>query len=54
MKIRGEQAALAQERDEIQGILGDAARLKALMRVPNWWPTVKKYGDKRRTAFSRA
>jgi len=48
MKIRGEQASLAQERDEIQGILGDAARLKALIRA-ELVADSDKYGDKRRT-----
>ena len=48
MKIRGEQAALAQERDELQGILGDAARLKALIRA-ELVADSEKYGDKRRT-----
>jgi topoisomerase-4 subunit A len=48
MKIRGEQAALAQERDEIQGILGDAGRLKALIRA-ELVADSEKYGDKRRT-----
>ncbi len=48
MKIRGEQAALAQERDEIQGILGHADRLKALIRA-ELVADSEKYGDKRRT-----
>ena len=48
MKIRGEQASLAKERDEIEGILGDAARLKALIRA-ELVADSEKYGDKRRT-----
>jgi topoisomerase-4 subunit A len=48
MKIRGEQAALAEERDEIQGILGDATRLKSLIRA-ELVSDSEKYGDKRRT-----
>mgnify|MGYP003338890360 CR=1 FL=1 len=48
MKIRGEQASLAKERDEIQGILGDASRLKALIRS-ELVADSEKYGDKRRT-----
>jgi len=48
MKIRGEQAQLAQERDEIQGILGDVSRLKALIRA-ELVADAEKYGDKRRT-----
>lgn len=32
MKIRGEQAELAAERDQLQGVLGDSAKLKQLIR----------------------
>jgi topoisomerase-4 subunit A len=48
MKIRGEQAELAGERDEITGILGSAAKLKALIRA-ELLADADKYGDKRRT-----
>jgi topoisomerase-4 subunit A len=48
MKIRGEQAELAQERAEIAGILGDPAQLKALIRR-ELVADGEKYGDKRRS-----
>jgi topoisomerase-4 subunit A len=48
MKIRGEQAELAEERDELQGILGNVDRLKALIRA-ELVADAEKYGDKRRT-----
>ena len=48
MKIRGEQAELAAERDDIQKTLKSPARLKKLMRE-ELVADAEKYGDKRRT-----
>ena len=48
MKIRGEQAELAAERDVLQGILGDEARLKHLIR-DEIIADAAKYGDARRS-----
>ena len=48
MKIRGEQEALAAERDRLQGILGDEARLKGLIRE-EITADAAKYGDARRS-----
>jgi len=48
MKIRGEQAALAAERAEIEAVLGDAGKLRALVRQ-ELVADGEKYGDKRRT-----
>jgi topoisomerase-4 subunit A len=48
MKIRGEQAALAAERGEIEAVLGDAGKLRALVRQ-ELVADGEKYGDKRRT-----
>ena len=48
MKIRGEQAELAAERDQLQGILGDAGRLKHLIR-DEIIADAAKYGDARRS-----
>jgi topoisomerase-4 subunit A len=48
MKIRGEQAELAEERDRLQGILGDEGRLKLLIRE-EIAADAEKYGDPRRS-----
>jgi topoisomerase-4 subunit A len=48
MKIRGEQAELATERDDLQKTLKSPARLKKLMRE-ELLADAEKYGDKRRT-----
>ena len=48
MKIRGEQAELSTERDDIQKTLKSPARLKKLMRE-ELVADGEKYGDKRRT-----
>ena len=48
MKIRGEQAELAAERDTLQGILGDDGRLRALVRS-ELEADAAKHGDKRRS-----
>jgi topoisomerase-4 subunit A len=48
MKIRGEQAELAAERDDIVKTLKSPARLKKLMRE-ELLADAEKYGDKRRT-----
>ncbi len=48
MKIRGEQAELAAERDELQGKLSDRSQLIALIRS-ELIADAEKYGDKRRT-----
>ena len=48
MKIRGEQAELAEERDGIEKTLKSPARLKKLMRE-ELVADSEKYGDKRRT-----
>jgi topoisomerase-4 subunit A len=48
MKIRGEQAELAAERDELNAILGSAERLRQLIRA-ELVSDAEKYGDKRRT-----
>ncbi|WP_295449565.1 DNA topoisomerase IV subunit A [uncultured Thiodictyon sp.] len=48
MKIRGEQEALAAERDHLQGILGDDGRLKQLIRE-EITADAAKYGDARRS-----
>lgn len=48
MKIRGEQAELAKERDNLEKTLGSAARLKTLIRN-ELVEDAKKYGDKRRS-----
>ena len=48
MSIRGEQDELATERDELQKILGSAARLKTLIRN-ELLAVAAKYGDERRS-----
>jgi topoisomerase-4 subunit A len=48
MKIRGEQDDLAIERDELQTILGSAARLKTLIKK-ELIAVAKEYGDDRRS-----
>jgi topoisomerase-4 subunit A len=48
MKIRTEQQELAEERDRIQGILGDARRLRRLIRE-EITADAEKYGDARRS-----
>jgi len=48
MKIRGEQDALAAERDQLQKILGSKARLKRLVR-DELAADAEKHGDERRT-----
>lgn len=48
MKIRGEQDALAEERDYLEKILGSATRLKTLIRK-EIQEDAKKYGDDRRS-----
>jgi topoisomerase-4 subunit A len=48
MKIRGEQAELAAERDRLQGILGDEGRLRGLIRE-EITADAEKYGDDRRS-----
>ena len=48
MKIRGEQDDLAIERDELQTILGSAARLKTLIKK-ELVAVAKEYGDDRRS-----
>ena len=48
MKIRAEQQELAEERDRIQGILGDARRLRRLIR-DEIEADAEKYGDARRS-----
>jgi topoisomerase-4 subunit A len=48
MKIRGEQDALAAERDALQKTLGSKARLKKLVRE-ELAADAEKYGDERRT-----
>jgi topoisomerase-4 subunit A len=48
MKIRGEQAELAAERDELQGILGSDARLRKLVGE-ELQADAEKYGDARRS-----
>jgi len=48
MKIRGEQAELAAERDELQGILGSDARLRKLVG-DELQADAEKYGDPRRS-----
>ncbi|MEH6568059.1 MAG: DNA topoisomerase IV subunit A [Halioglobus sp.] len=48
MKIRGEQDELAIERDELQVILGSAARLKTLIKK-ELITVAKEYGDDRRS-----
>jgi len=48
MKIRGEQDALATERDALQKTLGSKARLKKLVRQ-ELAADAEKYGDERRT-----
>ena len=50
MKIRGEQDALAAERDRLQKVLGSKARLKKLVRT-ELAADAEKYGDDRRTAI---
>jgi topoisomerase-4 subunit A len=50
MKIRGEQAELAAERDRIEKILKSPAKLKALVRE-EIEQLAKEYGDDRRTAL---
>ena len=50
MKIRGEQDALAAERDQLQKILGSKARLKRLVR-DELEADAEKYGDERRTGI---
>jgi topoisomerase-4 subunit A len=48
MKIRGEQAELAAERDELQGILGSETRLRKLVGE-ELQADAEKYGDARRS-----
>ncbi|MCB1678237.1 MAG: DNA topoisomerase IV subunit A [Halioglobus sp.] len=48
MKIRGEQDDLARERDELQTILGGAARLKTLIKK-ELRAVAEQYGDARRS-----
>ncbi|TCO82078.1 DNA topoisomerase IV subunit A [Plasticicumulans lactativorans] len=48
MKIRGEQDELARERDELNALLGDAARLTALIRA-EILADADRYGDARRS-----
>ncbi len=48
MKIRGEQEALAEERDMLQKILGSAVRLKTLIRK-ELMADAEKFGDARRS-----
>ena len=48
MKIRGEQEALAEERDRIQGILGDPGSLRRLIQ-DEIAADAEKYGDDRRS-----
>jgi len=48
MKIRGEQAELATERDELQGILGSETRLRKLVGE-ELQADAEKYGDARRS-----
>ena len=48
MKIRGEQAELAAERDGLQAILGDDSKLRSLVRS-ELQADAEKHGDKRRT-----
>ena len=48
MKIRGEQDALAKERDQIQATLGSKAKLKKLIR-DELLADAKKHGDARRS-----
>ncbi|MDH4040123.1 MAG: DNA topoisomerase IV subunit A [Gammaproteobacteria bacterium] len=48
ISIRGEQDELASERDELQKILGSAARLKTLIKN-ELLAVAEKYGDKRRS-----
>lgn len=50
IKIKGEQNALAAERDELETLLGSAQRMKTLMRKEIETAT-KLYGDDRRTQF---
>ena len=52
ISIRGEQDELATERDELQKILGSAARLKTLIRN-ELLAVAAKYGDERRSALVR-
>lgn len=52
MKIRGEQDALAEERDYLEKILGSATRLKTLIRK-EIQEDAKKYGDDRRSPSLR-
>ncbi|MFT6274334.1 MAG: topoisomerase-4 subunit A [Halioglobus sp.] len=48
MKIRGEQEELAKERDELEKILGSAARIKTLIKK-ELLSVAKEYGDARRS-----
>ncbi|MEH8019801.1 DNA topoisomerase IV subunit A [Rheinheimera metallidurans] len=48
MKIRGEQDALAKERDKLQGILGSEKKLTKLIR-DELMADAEKYGDERRS-----
>ncbi len=48
MKIRGEQAELEKERDQLQGILGSAVKLKNLIRK-ELLQASEQYGDDRRS-----
>ena len=48
MKIRGEQDELALERDELQKILGSAARLKTLIKK-ELLAVAEQFGDERRS-----
>jgi topoisomerase-4 subunit A len=48
MKIRGEQKELAEERDELSGILGSKAKLKKLVK-DELLAAAEEFGDKRRS-----
>jgi topoisomerase-4 subunit A len=51
MKIRGEQDELEQERDQLQKILGSAARLKTLIKK-ELLAVAEEYGDERRSPLA--
>ena len=48
MKIRGEQEELAEERDQLEKVLGSAARVKTMIRK-EIVADAEKYGDDRRS-----
>lgn len=50
MKIRGEQSELEKERDQLQGILGSAVKLKNLIRK-ELLQAAEQYGDDRRSSI---